>query len=187
MPIRYLLHVLPAALLLLVLPCSQSAQTPHKLGTWLDEHGSVPPIPQWFACMRELDDKPYDKKKSQSCLDSILSHPEIEKGKLIFKRHKVEDVLTFRVESPSLSVTDVDFGIAPSDLAKVHDLLAVNGRALHPGGIYEHTGEASSRLVLDMLLRSQGRRAGISSTVRDEYRPAEELFSGILGDRMALI
>jgi hypothetical protein len=91
------------------------------------------------------------------------------KGKVSLHHYKVQDLLTFRVEWPSLRVTDVDLGIAPADLAKVHELLAINGRALHPGSTYEFTGEASSTLVLDLLLRSQGRRAGISRTVSLDY------------------
>ena len=78
--------------------------------------------------------------------------------------------MTFLLESPPLIVTDVDLGIAPADLAKVHELLTINGGALHPGAVYEYGGEASSSLVLDLLLRSGGRRAGISRTLRLDYK-----------------
>jgi len=67
-------------------------------------------------------------------------------------------------------VTDVDLDVGPADLAKVHELLAINGGALHPGAIYTYDGEASSTLVLDLLLRSSGKRAGISRTVRLDYK-----------------
>jgi hypothetical protein len=56
--------------------------------------GSVPPINPWFDCVRELKDKSYDKTKTQKCLDSILSHPEIGKGS--FSLDAQNDSLTFR-------------------------------------------------------------------------------------------
>jgi len=146
------------------------AQSGHDLGVYVESHGSVPPIPDWFSCVRELDKKTYEKVKARACLQSILSHPEVVRGKVSLHHYKEWDVLTFRVESPSLVVTDVDLGIAPTDLAKVHELLAINGGALHPGSTYEFTGDASSTLVLDLLLRSQGRRAGIGRTVRLDYK-----------------
>jgi len=146
------------------------AQTGRQLGVWVESHGSVPPIPDWFGCVREPDKKPYDKIRTQTCLHSILSHQEVLKGKVSPHHYKAQDALTFRVESPSLTVTDVDLGIAPADLAQVHELLAINGGALHPGAIYEDGGEASSRLVLDLFFRSQGRRARISRTVHLDYK-----------------
>jgi hypothetical protein len=145
------------------------AQSERDLEINVESHGSVPPIPDWFHCVGELDKKTYDKVKTRACLQSILSHPEALKGKVSLHHYKVRDVLTLRVEWPSLTVTDVDLGIAPADLARVHELLAINGRALQPGSTYEFTGEASSALVLDLLLRSQGRRAGISRTVSLDY------------------
>lgn len=146
------------------------AQTDRDLEVSVESHGSVPPIPDWFDCVRELDKKTYQKVKARACLQSILSHPEVVKGKVSLHHYEVRDVLTFRVEWPSITVTDVDLGIAPADLAKVHELLAINGRALHPGSTYEFTGETSTTLVLELLLRYQGRRAGISRTVSLDYK-----------------
>ena len=146
------------------------AQTGRELGVWVESHGSVPPIPDWFSCVGELEKAPYDKAKARACLQSILSHPEILKGKASFHRYKERDALTFHLESQPLTVTDVDLGIAPADLAQVHELLAINGSALHPGANYEDGGATSSRLVLDLLLRSQGRRAVISRTVQLDYQ-----------------
>jgi hypothetical protein len=132
---------------------------------WIESRGSVPPVPEWFSCARELDRQPYDKVKSRACLRSILSHPEILKAKVSLHHYKPWDALTFYVESPQLTVTDVDLGIAAADLAQVHELLAINGNALRPGEPYEEAKEASTRVVLDLLLRSEGRRAGVSKTV----------------------
>jgi hypothetical protein len=165
----YLHGVLLIALLSAAIPHSVSAQSNRELHSWLEQHGSVPPVPQWFSCFRELKDKPYDKAKSRKCLDSILLHSEIEKGKIVFKRHKNEDLLTFRVESPSLIVSDVDLGVSAGELAQVHELLAANSNALRPGEAYENYREVASWLVLDLLFRSQGRRAGVSRTVHLDY------------------
>jgi hypothetical protein len=103
-------------------------------------------------------------------LSSILSHPEIEKGNITFKRCKKTDLLTFNMESTTLIVSDVDLDVAASDLAKVHQLLAINGDALRPGEGYDYHREASSLVVLDLLARSQGRREGVSRTIHLDYR-----------------
>src|SRR5882672_1849070 len=156
---RYISFALQAACLLSVLPRPACAQSGRELGVWVESHGSVPPIPEWFNCVQELRGKPYDKARSRTCLDLILSHPEIPKGKFSLKHHKHSDALTFYLESPSLFVNDVDLGISAGDLAQVHGLLAVNGNALRPGEAYESDRDSSTWLVLDLLLRSQGRRA----------------------------
>lgn len=146
------------------------AQSTRGVDVWVDQHGAVPPVSQWFRCFRELRGKPYDKAKSQKCLASILSHSQIEKGKIIFKRYKEVDDLMFRLVSPSLTVTDIDLDVAAGDLAKVHDLLEINGNALRPGEPYDWYRQGDSRLVIDLLLRSRGRRAEISSTQYLDYQ-----------------
>ena len=139
------------------------------LRTWVDEQGSVPPVHQWFACVKQLEHKPRDKRKAQECLDLLLSHPEIEKGRITYKRYKHDDLLTFHLQSAKLIVSDIDLGVGAGDLAKVHELLAANGHALQPGSSYERYHEGSSWLVVDLLLRSQGRRAGVSRTLHLDY------------------
>lgn len=142
------------------------AQPTRDLGVWVESHGSVPPIPDWFSCVEELDKKPYNKVKARACLNSVLLHPEVVKGKVSFHHYKERDALTFHVESPSLVVTDVDWGISAGDLATFHELLSINGGALRSGEPYDSLRDHESRLVLDLLLRSQGRQAGIT---RDVY------------------
>jgi hypothetical protein len=156
-----------------------------------DEHGSVPPVAQWFKCFRELQDKPYDNAKSKKCLASILSHAQIKDGKIILKHYKHADVLTFRLDSPSLIVTDVDLGVAAGELAQVHDLLQINGNALRIGEPYDEHRDGDSRLVLDLLLRSSGMRAMISSTEYLDYkgktaRVAFKIWGGPIGEPQRL-
>jgi hypothetical protein len=163
------------------------AQSTRGVEIWVDQHGAVPPVSQWFKCFRELRGKPYDKTNSQKCLASILSHSQIEKGKIIFKHYKEVDDLTFRLVSPSLAVTDIDLDVAPGDLAKVHDLLEINGNALRPGEPYDWYRQGDSRLVIDLLLRSSGRRAEITSTDYLDYqrrtaRVAFKIWEGPLGE-----
>jgi hypothetical protein len=148
-----------------------SAQSRSDLLTSVQETGSVPPIPQWFTCVSALSHHPYDKHKAQECLDSILSHPEITRGSFAFDKHG--KALTFSVESPTLIVTDVDFGISTADVANFHGLLAINdaahGKGLRIGEPYSHEREYQSWFVIDLFLRTQGRRSAISRTIRLDY------------------
>ena len=189
---RCVRYSLVTACLLGISLCPTGAQSKRELGVWVESRGSVPSIPDWFSCVGELHKEPYDKAKAQACLQSILSHPEILKGKASLHRYKERDALTFHLESPPLTVTDIDLGIGPADLARVHELLAINGGALHPGAIYTSDGEASSTLVLDLLLRSSGKRAGISRTVHFDYKQktaqvAFKIWEGPPGDPEPLV
>jgi hypothetical protein len=102
-------------------------------------------------------------------LNSILSHPEIEKG--TFSRSK--NLVTFSLESPTLVVTDLDLDVPPGELARFHELFsaneAVNGDALHVREPYTRQRESQVWFGMDLFLRSQGRRAGVSRTLRLDY------------------
>jgi hypothetical protein len=135
------------------------------LRTWLADSGSVPPIGQWFSCVQELEHRPYDKQKAQVCLDSILSHPEIEKGEFVFDQQK--ELLTFYIKAPMLILSDMDLDVAANELAKLYGLLPDD--ALNIGEPYERSRESRIWSALNLLFRSEGRRAGISRTLRLDY------------------
>jgi hypothetical protein len=145
------------------------SQSGTGLQTSVEDVGSVPPVPQWFSCVKALEYNPYDRGKAEACLQSILSHHEIERGQIDFKRYPHTDLLTFRVESPTLLVQDVDWGVSASDLAAFQELLAKNAGFLRSGEPYETLRDHESWFVLDLLLRSQGRRSGISRTLHLDY------------------
>lgn len=129
----------------------------------------MPPVNPWFTCIQELEHKSYDITKTQQCLDSILSHPEIEKG--TFSTSK--DVVTFSLESPTLVVNDLDLDVPPGELSRFHALFstneAVNGDALHVGEPYTRRRETQEWFGMDLFLRSEGRRAGVSRTLRLDF------------------
>jgi hypothetical protein len=188
----YVLWCLVAGGFLNLAVSSTIAQSKRELGVWVLTRGSVPPVPDWFSCARKFKEKPYDKIQAQACLQSILSHPGIEKGKVSFHPGKSRDDLFFRVKSPSLPLTDVDFDVAEADIAPLQDFLAINGSALHSGAIYTETGDASTMNALDLLLRSQGERAGISRTVHLDYKQnvaqvAFKVWDGPPTDRQPLL
>jgi hypothetical protein len=146
-----------------------SGQSKRELHIWLEQRGSVPVVPEWFSCISKMRYTTYDKAKAQSCLASILSHPEITSGKLTYKRHKNEDLLTFHVESPSLMVTDLDLGVSGDDLMKVREFSEINGNTLRLGEAYDPYREISTLLMFDLLFRSQGRRYMLSRTIYFDY------------------
>src|SRR5215467_4989673 len=144
-------------------------QSESRLRTSVEERGSVPPVNPWYMCIHELENKPYDKTKAQQCLNLVLSHPGIEKGK--FSRSK--DLVTFSVGSPTLVVTDLDLDVPPRELPRFQELFsaneAVNGEALHVGEPYTRGRESQVWFGMDLFLRSEGRRAGVSRTLRLDY------------------
>lgn len=161
------------SLVLLVLtacPFLLCAQDKQGISAYLETHGSVPPIPEWFSCVREFNDKAYDKRKAQVCLESIRRHPGILKARFSLKRGKSGKFLIFRVGSPVLNVNDVDWGLSFGDLGRFHEFIDINGNVLTTGEGFDSSREASSWNVLDLLFRAEGRRTGVSRTVWFDYR-----------------
>jgi len=163
--------LLTLGLVLCLSPTCCFPQSESELRTWAEYSGSVPPVYPWFICIKELEHKPYDKAKVQLCLDTILSHPEIEKG--TFSVNKDHSLLTFSLASPTLVVTDLDLDVPPAELARFHELYsaneAVNGEALHVGEPYTRRRESQVWFGMDLFLRAEGRRAGVSRTLRLDY------------------
>jgi hypothetical protein len=141
------------------------AQARSELRTLVEDAGSVPPVNQWFRCIHELERKPYNHEKAQECLNSILSHPEIEKGAIAFDDRR--DLLTFSLSSPTLVVSDMHLDVLAGELAKFHELLSQD--ALRQGEPYTRDAESRVWSALNLLFRSQGRRAGISRTLHFDY------------------
>lgn len=159
------------SLFLCALPTCCLSQSESGLRTSTEDRGSVPPVNPWLTCISELEHKRYDKTKAQQCLDSILSHPGFEKG--TFALSKDHGLLTFSLKSPTLVVTDLDLDVRPEELARFHELFsaneAVNGNALHVGEPYTRRRESQVWFGMDLFLRSEGRRAGVSRTLQLNY------------------
>lgn len=165
MRFKHISAAFAVAILLNAHPHHGFGQSRAELRTFVDDSGSVPPVLQWFNCIKELEAKPYDKPRAQECLDSILSLSEIEKGATAFDER--QNLLTFSVESPTLIVKDLDLDISAGDLAKFQPLLSED--ALRGGAPYTRHGESRVWFGLDLLFRSEGRRTGVSRTLHLDY------------------
>lgn len=165
MGVRHIPAVLAVGILLSVHTHCASAQPTAELHTWLEDSGSVPPVQQWFSCIKELEPKPYNKSKAQECLDSILSHPEIATGAITFDEQ--HELLTFYLKSPTLIVTEMDFDVSAGELAHFHAFLSED--ALRIGEPYSSHRESRAWFALDLLFRWQGRRTGVSRTLHLNY------------------
>lgn len=89
---------------------------------------------------------------------------------MVLNHYKSVDLLTFRLQSPSLTVTDVDWGVPAEHLAKFYELLSTNGNALRVGERYDQDRVRDSWFVLDRLIGAVGTRSAISQTAYLDYR-----------------
>jgi hypothetical protein len=68
-----------------------------------------------------------------------------------------------------LIVTDLDLDVPSGELARFHELFnaneSVNGEALHIGKPYTTRRETQVWFGMDLFLRSEGRRTGVSRTL----------------------
>ena len=131
--------------------------------------GSVPPVPEWYECIKNLRGKPFDRKDADKCLQSILSHPHLTGGKVIAKpEHKYTQV-SFILESPALTLSKVDFGLSRSFELSFAEFISNDEDVLRTGDIYDSFREAHTAIRLDQFLRSEGAVALVSRDLALDY------------------
>src|SRR5205823_1127995 len=83
------------ALLLGVVPPLPSAQDLSGTQPYIEMKGSIPPVADWYSCIREMRGQPFDQNKIDGCLHSVLSHPQLTSGKVSIKHHRRFAEVTF--------------------------------------------------------------------------------------------
>lgn len=142
-------------------------------GTSIDfeTHGSIPPVMQWYRCARELDGKPvYDTARGQECLKEILGHGYFKSGRIKFEPSTVASKLViFVLESPSLKLTNIDYGIRKELDGEFRDYVVSN---VFPriGDIYDYRDEGGNESRIGNFFSSKGIMVGVSKRIDLDYR-----------------
>ncbi len=151
--------------------CSYSQD---KMATSVDveTHGSVPPVMQWYHCVGELDGKQsYDAARGEKCLKEILGHGYFKSGKIKFEPSSVVSKLViFVLDSPSLKLTKIDYGIRKELESEFRDYTDSNNLFPRIGGIYDYRDEGGNESRIGNFFRSKGIMVGVSKRIDLDYR-----------------
>lgn len=134
--------------------------------------GSVPPIPE-FACVADLRDNPYDATRADRCLRTILASGCFDSGRIEVKKVGKDHLVRFVLRAPTLRLVEVDYGLPPSQAEAIGRLMERNNALLRPGQAYDLSRDNATRSALEFLVKSHGKRLGISRKVFSNYRTKE--------------
>jgi hypothetical protein len=138
----------------------------------IEAHGSVPPVRQWYQCVRELDGKQsYDAARGKQCLKEILGHEHIKSGKIKFEPSRVVSKLViFVLESPSLKLTGIDYGIRKELESEFRDYTDSNNLFPRIGGIYDYRDESGNESRIGNFFSAKGIMVAVSKRIDLDYR-----------------
>jgi outer membrane protein assembly factor BamA len=159
-------------LLLLVhiaLPAVLLAQDLSGTQTSIERTGSIPPVAEWYSCIRDMRGRPFDRQEVDRCLHSVLTHPHLTSGKVVVKQQHGYTEVTFVLESPALILSKVDFGLPLARQLEFEDLLKQDEYALHTGDVFDTVKETQTTLKLEQFLKSRGAQALVSTDIALDY------------------
>jgi len=164
MSIRKLILLAP-----IVLPTVLMAQELSGIQTSIETKGSIPPVAEWYSCVRDMRGKPFDSKKVDGCLRSVLSHPHLTAGKVVVKQNPGYTDVAFVLDSPALILSSVDFGLSRARQLEFENLLKQDEYALHTGDIFDTAKETQTTIKLEQFLKSKGAQALVSKDIALDY------------------
>jgi len=132
--------------------------------------GSVPPVAEWYSCTRNLDSKLLSQQAAEGCLRSILSHPQFSAGKVSFQRKDGQIKLFYFLKSPTLSLTEVDYGLSRELLADFGQFTVGDEDVLRQGDYYDPLLELHTTAQLNQFLSAKGMIALLSRSLRLDYK-----------------
>ena len=164
MPIRKLI-----LLAYIAFPAALFAQDFSRTRTSIETKGSIPPVAEWYSCVRDMREKPFDRKEVDRCLSSVLSHPQLTRGKVVVRERQGYTDVAFILEASALKLSRVDFGLSGARQLEFEDLLKLDDYALHVGDIFDTLKETQTTTKLEQFLKSKGTEALVSKHIALDY------------------
>ncbi|MGH9680284.1 MAG: hypothetical protein ACRD4Y_10065, partial [Candidatus Acidiferrales bacterium] len=152
---------------------SLHSQVDNGISVDIEDHGSAPPVSDWYSCVRELEKQPsYDPAQGNRCLKQILSHGQYFKsGRIRFAPStRVSKLVVFVLESPSLKLTTIDYGIRKELKSEFQDYVGANNLFPLVGATYDFRDESSNESRIGNFFASKGIMVGVSKRVNLDYR-----------------
>jgi hypothetical protein len=136
-----------------------------------ENHGSIPPVSDWYACGRRLNgSQSYDPAEGEKCLKEILSHGHFKSGRIKVSSTAYGPLVTFVLDSPSLKLTHIDYGIRKELKTEFQDFLASTNFIPRLGDIYDARFEGSTTGRIESFFASRGFKVAVSKRVDLHYK-----------------
>lgn len=136
-----------------------------------ENHGSVPPVSDWYACLRKLNGlQSYDPTEGERCLTAILSHGHFKSGHIRISSTAYGPLVIFVLESPPLRLTQIDYGIRKELKRDFEDYLASTPFVPQVGQIYDFRNELSAASRIEQFFAAEGFQVAISKKVDLNYK-----------------
>lgn len=148
---------------------SQNAPSAQECISRIEAHGSLPPLPSMYACVRELNGTTYDADAAKMCLDKILASGYLESGHLEVKHGNTKTSVRFVLTAPSLVVKNVDFKISDSMKKPMLDWIGRFGEIVRAQEAYDSVRDDRTVQILDFYFQSIGKAVGITRNATLNY------------------
>jgi hypothetical protein len=138
--------------------------------------GSVPPaFGRPFACIHELDNKPFSGSLVQDCVAKLKANYFIQDVKVHTK--EMDDgrwvSVEFVLSSEPLKVDDFTIKTFDDQEPEIWKMLSRSDDNLHVGGIYSWSAESTAYAAITFLYRAQGKLVGVIPEVKLDYKQAK--------------
>lgn len=154
----------------LVSLCPLDAQQAKPCAAFVVPHGSLPPLPQIYSCIRSLNGKPYEEGSAKACLNSILASGFFENGQIVLTPKEASLFVEFRLSAPKLEVTTVEFDADTSVKEQMLEWIRNTGQIIKVGDTYVDNRDERTAEVAEMFFRDLGKRAAVVRIVDLNYR-----------------
>jgi outer membrane protein assembly factor BamA len=135
-----------------------------------EDHGSVPPVSDWYACGRKLDGlQSYDPAEGEKCLKEILNHGHFKSGHITVSSTASGPLVIFVLESPPLKLSHIDYGISKEMKSDFEDYLVSTPFIPRVGQVYDARNELSAANRIEQFFAAEGFQAAVSKRVDLNY------------------
>jgi hypothetical protein len=155
---------------LLLVATMQTVSQTKKCFARVDAQGSLPPLPQLFGCVRDLNGKAYQAASAKSCLDTILASGYLESGHIEVESGGSNVIVHFVLKAPSLVVQDIEFDVEEPLKQPMLAWIKKTGDTLRSGDIYRTDRDDKTREVLGFYFRDIGKNAGVTRVANIDYQ-----------------
>jgi hypothetical protein len=136
--------------------------------------GSIPPARGVFACVRELEDKPFSDAKIEDCVATLNAFPFIRDVKVnVRESYDDTSLIEFHLTGPSLITEKVAVRTFDNEESNILKFLSLSANNLHVGGIYRSAAESSTYEAITQFYRSKGTLVGAVPKVKLDYKQSK--------------
>lgn len=117
-----------------------------------------------------MGDKHYDPQEGEKCLKDILSHEHFKSGRIkVSSTRYGGPLVTIVLESPSLKLTHIDYGIRKELKSEFQDYLASTNFIPRIGDVYDIRSELSTNVHIENFFAAKGFKVAVSKGVDLDY------------------